>query len=53
MTQDQIDFIEALRTVSSQIADYVQTQIENGTSLDHVQAQLRNVMAAVDGLRAA
>lgn len=51
MTQDQVDFIKALRTVSDEIADWAVEQIANGHSFDEMQAQLRRSVEVVDGWR--
>ena len=51
MTQNQIDFIAAIRTVSADLADYVEDQIASGVSFDGVHSQIRRAMHVVDGRR--
>lgn len=51
MTQDQKDFIQALRTISDDIADWAEERIFNGDTFDEMQAKLRNAVNLVDGWR--
>jgi hypothetical protein len=51
MTQDQKDFIQALRTVSNEIADWAEQRIADGATFDEMQSQLRNAVKLVDGWR--
>ena len=45
MTQDQKDFIGAIRTVSDSLAEYIEQRLEEGATFDEVQTQLRRVVA--------
>jgi hypothetical protein len=51
MTQDQKDFIQALRTVSNDVADWAEERIFNGDTFDEMQTKLRNAVKLVDGWR--
>jgi len=51
MTQDQTDFIDALRSISKELADYIRQQMAAGATFDSVQAQLRNAVRLVDSWR--
>lgn len=51
MTQDQKDFVDALRTVSNELADYVEARIVSGATFDEMQSHLRNAVKVVDGWR--
>ena len=51
MTRDQKDLVEAIATVSRQIADYVALRFEAGATMDDVQAQFRRAADTVDGWR--
>lgn len=51
MTQDQKDFIQALRSVSNEIADWAEKRIAEGATFDEMQTQLRSSVKLVDGWR--
>jgi hypothetical protein len=47
MTQNQIDLVEELRTVSNDLADWAVEQFRNGATFDGVQAEIRRVAEVV------
>lgn len=51
LNSDQIDFINAIRTVSNELADHIANELENGKSFDQVQSNLRKAVNVVTGWR--